>query len=82
MSPGDPASAARTVPRLVGGLTPRGDSAGRRAAAHDQRPVIELSSPDAAEMAKLLENVFRNVNIASSTSSRCCASGWASTCGR
>jgi UDP-N-acetyl-D-glucosamine dehydrogenase len=26
--------------------------------------VIELSSPDAAEMAKLLENTFRNVNIA------------------
>ena len=26
--------------------------------------VIELSSPDAAELAKLLENVFRNVNIA------------------
>ena len=26
--------------------------------------MIELSSPDAAELAKLLENVFRNVNIA------------------
>jgi len=26
--------------------------------------VVELSSPDAAEMAKLLENVFRNINIA------------------
>jgi UDP-N-acetyl-D-glucosamine dehydrogenase len=26
--------------------------------------VIEVSSPDAAELAKLLENVFRNVNIA------------------
>jgi hypothetical protein len=26
--------------------------------------VIEMSSPDAAEMAKLLENTFRNVNIA------------------
>ncbi len=26
--------------------------------------VVELSSPDAAELAKLLENVFRNVNIA------------------
>ena len=26
--------------------------------------VVQLSSPDAAEMAKLLENVFRNVNIA------------------
>jgi UDP-N-acetyl-D-glucosamine dehydrogenase len=64
VSPGDPASAGRTVPRLVGGSTP---AATERAAAllrtiNDR--VIELSSPDAAEMAKLLENTFRNVNIA------------------
>jgi UDP-N-acetyl-D-glucosamine dehydrogenase len=64
VNPGDPASAARTVPRLVGGLTP---AATTRAATllrciNDQ--VVEVSSPDAAELAKLLENVFRNVNIA------------------
>jgi UDP-N-acetyl-D-glucosamine dehydrogenase len=64
VSPGDPASAMRTVPRLVGGTTP---AATVRAAAllrtiNDD--VRELSSPDAAELAKLLENVFRNVNIA------------------
>jgi UDP-N-acetyl-D-glucosamine dehydrogenase len=52
------------VPRLIGGLTPAGTA---RAAAllrliNDR--VLELSSPDAAELAKLLENVFRNVNIA------------------
>jgi UDP-N-acetyl-D-glucosamine dehydrogenase len=64
VNPGDPASAAKTVPRLVGATTA---SATARAAAllrciNDN--VIELSSPDAAELAKLLENVFRNVNIA------------------
>jgi UDP-N-acetyl-D-glucosamine dehydrogenase len=64
VNPGDPASASRAVPRLVGGTTP---SATARAAAvlrsiNDQ--VVELSSPDAAEMAKIFENVFRNVNIA------------------
>ena len=64
VNPGDPASAARTVPRLVGGMTP---TATNRAAAlleliSDR--VLRLSSPDAAELAKLLENVFRNVNIA------------------
>jgi len=64
VNPGDPASASRGVPRLVGGSTP---AATARAAAllrnvNDQ--VLELSSPDAAEMAKLLENTFRNVNIA------------------
>jgi UDP-N-acetyl-D-glucosamine dehydrogenase len=64
VNPGDPASASRGVPRLVGGSTP---AATARAAALLRRindQVVELSSPDAAEMAKLLENTFRNVNIA------------------
>lgn len=64
VNPGDPASASRGVPRLVGASTPE---ASRRAAALLRRindDVLELSSPDAAELAKLLENVFRNVNIA------------------
>jgi UDP-N-acetyl-D-glucosamine dehydrogenase len=64
VNPGDPASATKGVPRLVGATT---DAATARAAAllgkiNDN--VLELSSPDAAELAKLLENVFRNVNIA------------------
>ena len=64
VNPGDPASAARGVPRLVGGMTP--DATERAAAllAHINDRVVTLSSPDAAELAKLLENVFRNVNIA------------------
>ena len=64
VNPGDPASAARAVPRLVGASTVDGT---RRAAAllssiNDR--VVEMTSPDAAELAKLLENVFRNINIA------------------
>jgi UDP-N-acetyl-D-glucosamine dehydrogenase len=64
VNPGDPASQAKAVPRLVGGTTPE---ATRRAAAlleniNDQ--VVQVSSADAAELAKILENVFRNVNIA------------------
>ncbi|MEO5965457.1 MAG: nucleotide sugar dehydrogenase [Candidatus Limnocylindrales bacterium] len=64
VNPGDPASASRDVPRLVGGMTP---AATKRASAllrNVNDKVVELSSPDAAEMAKLLENTFRNVNIA------------------
>jgi UDP-N-acetyl-D-glucosamine dehydrogenase len=64
VNPGDPASASRLVPRLVGATTPE---ATRRAAAllgHINDRVVQLSSPDAAELAKLLENVFRNINIA------------------
>ena len=64
VNPGDPASAAKGVPRLVGATTA---AATARAGALLRRindNVLELSSPDAAELAKLLENVFRNVNIA------------------
>jgi UDP-N-acetyl-D-glucosamine dehydrogenase len=64
VNPGDPESAAKAVPRVVGATTPEGT---RRAAAllskiNDQ--VVQMSSPDAAELSKLLENVFRNINIA------------------
>jgi UDP-N-acetyl-D-glucosamine dehydrogenase len=64
VNPGDPASASKGVPRLVGATTAAGTA---RAAALLRRindDVRELTSPDAAELAKLLENVFRNVNIA------------------
>jgi UDP-N-acetyl-D-glucosamine dehydrogenase len=64
VNPGDPASAARQVPRLVGATTP---AATKRVAAllrNINDTVVEVSSPDVAEFAKLLENVFRNVNIA------------------
>jgi UDP-N-acetyl-D-glucosamine dehydrogenase len=64
INPGDPTSTGRGVPRLVGGTT---EIATKRAAAllrNVSDRVVEMSSPDAAEMAKLLENTFRNVNIA------------------
>ena len=64
VNPGDPASAAKDVP---GWSARRPPTATARAAALLRRindAVIELSSPDAAELAKLLENIFRNVNIA------------------
>jgi UDP-N-acetyl-D-glucosamine dehydrogenase len=64
LNPGDSGSAAKSVPRLVGAVSPGGT---RRAAALLGRindHILELSSADAAELAKLLENVFRNVNIA------------------
>ena len=64
VNPGDPASASKGVPRLVGATTPAGDPARGDAAGADQRPRRRDVSPDAAELAKLLENVFRNINIA------------------
>jgi UDP-N-acetyl-D-glucosamine dehydrogenase len=54
----------RTTPKIVGGLT---DACTERAAkvygvVCDD--IVRVSSPEAAEMAKLLENIFRSVNIA------------------
>jgi UDP-N-acetyl-D-glucosamine dehydrogenase len=63
VSPGE-GRPSSSIPRLVGGISPEAT----RRAAELLRPispsVTELSSPDAAELAKLFENVFRNVNIA------------------
>lgn len=63
VSPGD-SRPSSTIPRLVGGI----DDLSTQRAANILRliapSVTEMSSPDAAEMAKLFENVFRNVNIA------------------
>jgi UDP-N-acetyl-D-glucosamine dehydrogenase len=64
VNPGDPASASRSIPRLVGGTTPAATKRAARLLGRINDRVIELSSPDAAELAKLLENIFRNVNIA------------------
>ena len=64
VNPGDPASHRRDVPRVVGGSTPQATRRAARLLRRINATVHELSSPDAAELAKLLENVFRNVNIA------------------
>jgi UDP-N-acetyl-D-glucosamine dehydrogenase len=48
----------------VGGSTPAATARAAALLANINDTVVELSSPDAAEMAKLLENVFRNINIA------------------
>lgn len=64
VNPGDPASASKGVPRLVGATTPAGTTRAAALLRQINDAVIEMSSPDAAELSKLLENVFRNVNIA------------------
>jgi len=64
VNPGDPASAAKEVPRLVGATNAGGTHRAAALLANINDQVVEMSSPDAAELAKLLENVFRNINIA------------------
>ncbi len=64
VNPGDPASASKGVPRLIGATTDTGTARAAALLGKINDDVRQLSSPDAAELAKLLENVFRNVNIA------------------
>ena len=64
VNPGDPASASKAVPRLVGATTEAGTERAASLLRTINDRVVTMSSPDAAELAKLLENVFRNINIA------------------
>jgi UDP-N-acetyl-D-glucosamine dehydrogenase len=64
VDPGRTDHTLRTVPKVVGGLTP--GCAARARALYEIvcDTVVEVSSPEAAELTKLLENIFRSVNIA------------------
>jgi UDP-N-acetyl-D-glucosamine dehydrogenase len=64
IDPGRTDFTIRTTPKVVGGLT---EECTRRAVELYSQicdEVVEVSSPDAAELSKLLENIFRSVNIA------------------
>ncbi len=62
----DPGSGVgtHTIPKVVGGTTPRCLEAAIALYATSFDRVVPVSSTRVAEMAKLLENVFRSVNIA------------------
>jgi UDP-N-acetyl-D-glucosamine dehydrogenase len=64
VDPGRTDHTLRTTPKVVGGLTP---ACLERAVALYERVcdhVVTVSGPEAAELSKLLENIFRSVNIA------------------
>jgi UDP-N-acetyl-D-glucosamine dehydrogenase len=63
VSPGE-GRPSSTIPRLVGGIDDRSTARAARILQQISPSVMEMSSPDVAELAKLFENVFRNVNIA------------------
>ena len=63
----DPANASfkvRDIPKVVGGVTPACTRLASLLYREIVAEVFEASSPTVAELAKLYENVFRNVNIA------------------
>ena len=64
IDPGRMDHTVRNTPKVVGGITPA--CAERAAAVYAEicDEVVTVSSPEAAELTKLLENIFRSVNIA------------------
>jgi nucleotide sugar dehydrogenase len=64
IDPGNPEFGVRNTPRIVGGLAP--EATGVAALFYEQivDKVIAVSSTRGAELAKLLENTFRHVNVA------------------
>ena len=64
VDPGNEHWSTKTVPKIVGGI----DEESTRRAAELYDSVVDtvhaVSSPEAAELTKLLENIFRSVNIA------------------
>jgi UDP-N-acetyl-D-glucosamine dehydrogenase len=62
--PGNETVARQDIPKVVGGCDPAGSELATAMYGAIFRRVVLVSSPAAAEMTKLLENIYRCVNIA------------------
>src|SRR5574337_455864 len=64
IDPGNKRFDQRAIPKVVGGVTPRCSEIARLLYGQIIDQVVPVSGPQAAEMVKLFENIFRSVNIA------------------
>jgi UDP-N-acetyl-D-glucosamine dehydrogenase len=64
VDPGRTDYTLRNTPKVLGGLTPACAQRARELYCLICDQIVEVSSPEAAELTKLLENIFRSVNIA------------------
>jgi UDP-N-acetyl-D-glucosamine dehydrogenase len=64
IDPGRTDFTLKNTPKVVGGITPACTARAREVYATVCDEIVEVSNPEAAEMTKLLENIFRSVNIA------------------
>jgi UDP-N-acetyl-D-glucosamine dehydrogenase len=62
--PGNDTVARCDIPKVVGGLNPQATELGRQLYGTIFHRTVPVSTPAAAEMTKLLENIYRCVNIA------------------
>ncbi|HKT83626.1 MAG TPA: nucleotide sugar dehydrogenase, partial [Solirubrobacterales bacterium] len=64
IDPGRTDYTVKSTPKLIGGITPACTERARELYSLICEQVVVLSSPETAELSKLLENIFRSVNIA------------------
>ncbi len=64
VDPGNEKWVQKNTPRLLAGLTPEATAMAKEFYSSFCDHVVEVSSPEVAEAAKLFENTFRQVNIA------------------
>jgi UDP-N-acetyl-D-glucosamine dehydrogenase len=62
--PGNKTYHTQNIPKIVGGLEPASQEVAVALYSAAVAKVVPVSSPEVAEAAKLLENIFRSVNIA------------------
>jgi UDP-N-acetyl-D-glucosamine dehydrogenase len=62
--PGNPSYTTADIPKVVGGINDESTTLAADFYKTGLQSVVEVSSTQAAEMSKLLENIFRSVNIA------------------
>jgi UDP-N-acetyl-D-glucosamine dehydrogenase len=62
--PGNMITPRRDIPKVIGGVESRATAAASALYGQVFRKTVPMSSPAAAEMTKLLENIYRCVNIA------------------
>jgi len=64
VDPGNSQWGTKNTPRLIGGLTPAAVAKAKEFYGSFCDSIVEVSSPEVAEAAKIFENTFRQVNIA------------------
>lgn len=64
VDPGNKAFTTSNIPKVIGGITPRCTELATLLYQQFVESTVPVSSPESAEMVKLLESTFRSVNIA------------------
>jgi UDP-N-acetyl-D-glucosamine dehydrogenase len=64
VDPGNAKYTTRNIPKVIGGITPQCVELATMFYSQFVENIVRVSSPECAEMVKLLENTFRSVNIA------------------